>query len=354
MVSSTDSDFVVQLAVRGAQLTALGAALMLATALVIRRWMHWQDGIKTRVATTWRPILTCVAVDESPLLPFPPVKRRELVHVLYEWNAIQDVVRGVGSERLNGLARAAGMDAAARRMIVSGNVSARILAIRTFGHLRDTSAWDRLKIELASPNALASFCAAAAMIKIDAQRAMPHLMAVLAGHEHWPAEAVARLLKEAGTEIAREPLRALVLSIEPVKIPSVLPWLGRVDPVLAGEVAAELLRGDADDPHIVSRALLILQDATLLPSLRRFAQSADLGVRKNLAMALGELGSIEDVDLIVMLMGDRVWWVRYRAGQALLKLRGMTPERLATIRASLTDRFARDMLDHVTAEGPAP
>ncbi|MGH8309818.1 MAG: HEAT repeat domain-containing protein, partial [Steroidobacteraceae bacterium] len=176
----------------------------------------------------------------------------------------------------------------------------------------------------------------------------------LGGHEHWPAEAVARLLKEAGTEIAREPLRALVFSIERGKIPSVLPWLGRADPVLAGEVAAELLRREAEDPRIVAKALLILQDATLLPSLRRFAQSPDLGVRKNLAMALGELGSLEDVDLVVTLMGDRVWWVRYRAGQALLKLRGMTPERLATIRASLTDRFARDMLDHVTAEGSAP
>jgi HEAT repeat protein len=87
--------------------------------------------------------------------------------------------------------------------------------------------------------------------------------------------------------------------------------------------------------------------------VRPLARSPDLGVRKNLATVLGELGGPEDEGLIVQLMGDRVWWVRYRAAQALTKLRGMTPERLAGIRASLTDRFARDMLDHVMAEGPA-
>jgi hypothetical protein len=49
-------------------------------------------------------------------------------------------------------------------------------------------------------------------------------------------------------------------------------------------------------------------------------------------------------------MCDRVWWVRYRAGQALLALKGMTADRLAAIRAHLGDVYARDMLEHVQAE----
>jgi hypothetical protein len=352
---STGSEIAVELAVRGAELTALAAALMLGAALVIRRWVHRQEAARARIAAEWRPILTRVAVDDGPAPQLPALKRRDIVHVLDEWTAVQDAVRGAGCERLNRAARAVGLDVAARRMIARGSANARILAIRTFGHLRDASMWSPLQDELASPNALASFCAAAALIQIDARRAMPHVMAQLAGHEHWPAEAVARLLKEAGTETAREPLRALVFSGEHVtKIPSVLNWLGRMDPTLAGEIAADLLRGGYDDPQIVSKALLILRDASLLPSLRPLARSPDLGVRKNLATAVGELGDLADAGLIVELMGDRVWWVRYRAAQALLKLRGMTPERLAALRASLTDRFARDMLDHVVAEGPSP
>ena len=53
-------------------------------------------------------------------------------------------------------------------------------------------------------------------------------------------------------------------------------------------------------------------------------------------------------------MCDTVWWVRYRAGQALLKLRGMTTERLEAVRAHLTDAYARDMLEHVRAEAAIP
>ena len=53
-------------------------------------------------------------------------------------------------------------------------------------------------------------------------------------------------------------------------------------------------------------------------------------------------------------MCDKVWWVRYRAGQALLKLKGMTSDRLEAVRTHLTDAYARDMLAHVTAEAAIP
>ena len=61
-------------------------------------------------------------------------------------------------------------------------------------------------------------------------------------------------------------------------------------------------------------------------------------------------GAIGDVEPVVRLMCDRVWWVRYRAGQALLKLKGMTADRLEAVRAQLGDVYARDMLEHVRAE----
>lgn len=352
MVLSTGSNLAVELAVLGAQITALGAALMLASALVIRRWVHREEAARRRVAEAWRPILTRIALGARAPGQCPRLRRRAAAYVLDEWNSIQDAVCGEGTEQLNALARALRLDATARRMLRRGTARERIIAIRTLGHLREASAWDRLQGELASLNALASFCAAAAMVRIDARRATPLVLAQLSAHEHWPAEAVARLLREAGAQATREPLRALVFSsgAEPGQVASLLQGLTQADPALAGEIAAEVLRGRCDHPLIVSKALLALQDRELLDTLRPLARSADLGVRKNLATAFGALGSPKDVDLIIGLMGDRVWWVRYRAAQALVKLLGMTPELLQAIRASLTDRFARDMLDQVLAE----
>jgi hypothetical protein len=46
--------------------------------------------------------------------------------------------------------------------------------------------------------------------------------------------------------------------------------------------------------------------------------------------------------------------VRYRAAQALLKLKGMDSARLDAIRAGLEDPYARDMLAQARAEATLP
>jgi HEAT repeat protein len=271
-----------------------------------------------------------------------------------EWSALHEAVRGEPSERLNAFALRLGFDVAARRMMHAGAIGRRILAIRTLGHLRDPSSWQPLQEQLGSANALVSFYAAAALVRIDAQRAMPGIMNQLAERESWPGEAMARLLVDAGADVAREPIRALMLSLAPSKIPPLLPWLAHVDAVLGSEVAVELLRRHPEDAHIVSAALVVVLDPGVLPELARFADSADADVRKNLAVAYGHLGSLADTETVTQLMCDTVWWVRYRAGQALLKLKGMTNDRLEAVRAHLTDKYARDMLEHVRAEAAIP
>jgi HEAT repeat protein len=267
-----------------------------------------------------------------------------------EWNSVNDAVRGDAGERLNAVARSLGFDVAARRFVHSRQVGRRILGIRTLGHLRDPSSWQPLQEQLASQNALVSFYAAAALVSIDAQRAMPGIMNQLAERESWPGEAMARLLVDAGADVAREPIRALMLSLAPAKIPPLLPWLSHVDAVLGSEVAIELLRRHSDDVHIVAAALLVVVDPKVLPELARYAESQDADVRQSLAVAYGKLGALGDVEPVVRLMCDRVWWVRYRAGQALLALKGMTADRLEAIRAQLGDVYARNMLAHVRAE----
>ena len=113
------------------------------------------------------------------------------------------------------------------------------------------------------------------------------------------------------------------------------------------------MRRHPDDAHIVAAALLVIVDPNVLDELARFAESKDADVRQSLAVAYGKLGAMRDAPAVAHLMCDRVWWVRYRAGQALLKLKGMTNERLEGIRAQLGDVYARDMLEHVRAEAAA-
>ena len=97
-------------------------------------------------------------------------------------------------------------------------------------------------------------------MQIDAQRAMPGIMNQLAERESWPGEAMARLLVDAGADVAREPIRALMLSLAPSKVPPLLPWLAHVDAVLGSEVAIELLRRHPDNAEIVAAALIVVLD----------------------------------------------------------------------------------------------
>ena len=353
MDSSIGSELVVALAWRSAEFAALGAAALMLMALGVRRYLQWEGRRHARVIAAWRAPLAHVAIEGGePALP--PLPHGHVPYVMEEWNALQEAVRGESSDRLNDVAKKLGLDVAARRFMHSSRIGRRILAIRTLGHLRDPGSWKPLQDLLASQNALVSFYAAAALVQIDAQRAMPGIMNQLAERESWPGEAMARLLVDAGADVAREPVRALMLSLAPSKIPPLLPWLSHVDAVLGSEVAVELLRRHPDDTHIVAAALVVVLDPNVLPELAQFATSPDAEVRKNLAIAYGHLGSIADTVPVTHLMCDKVWWVRYRAAQALLKLKGMTAARLEMERAGLTDAYARDMLEHVRAEAATP
>jgi HEAT repeat protein len=347
---NTSSDLVVTLAWRSAEVAAAAAALLLTIALIARRYLQWLERLHARVIGTWRPFLTQIAIEEGANPELPAVPARHLPFLMEEWNALHDAVRGESSVRLNELALRLGFDGAARQLMNSRQVGRRILAIRTLGHLRDPTAWKPLQGQLVSVNALVSFYAAAALVEIDAQRAMPGIMLQVAERESWPGEAMARLLVDAGADVAREPIRTLMLSLAPAKIPPLLPWLAHVDAVLGSEVATELLKRHGGDDHIVAAALLVLLEPSILPDLGHYASSPDADIRKNLALAIGHLGDLTETELLMQLMGDRVWWVRYRAAQALLKLRGMNAEALEAVRARLIDPYALDMLKHVRAE----
>ena len=130
---NTDSELIVSLAWRSAEVAGLAAAAMLLFALSVRRYLEYEARLHARVIAHWRPLLTRIAIegDEAPALP--PLPRRHLPYLMEEWNALHDAVRGESSARLNTAALKLGLDVAARRLVDSRRIGRRILAIRTLG-----------------------------------------------------------------------------------------------------------------------------------------------------------------------------------------------------------------------------
>ena len=149
MDSSTGSELIVTLAWRSAEVAALGAALLLLLALLVRRYLQYEARLHSRVIANWRPLLARIAIEGEDQPALPPLPGRHLPYVMEEWNALHDAVRGEPSaapeRRRPG---ALGLDVAARRLIHSRRVGRRILAIRTLGHLRDPSSWKPLQEQL--------------------------------------------------------------------------------------------------------------------------------------------------------------------------------------------------------------
>jgi len=352
--SNTGSELLLTLAWRSAEVAALSSAALLTVALAVRRYLRRIVRIQAGVVAAWRPLLTQIALEESAAPALPKLSPRQLPYLMEEWNALRDAVRGEAAERLNGAALALGFDVAARRLLHARQVGRRILAVRTLGHLRDPTSWKPLQDQLVSTNSLVAFYAAAALVQIDAQRAMPGIMLQLTERESWPGEAMARLLVDAGADVAREPIRSMMLTLPPAKVPPLLPWLVHVDAVLGSEVAIELLRRHPGHEEIVAAALVAVLEPAVLPELAKFADSANADVRQSLAIAYGHLGGLGEIPTLMRLLCDPVWWVRYRAGHAVLKLKGMDAARLEGLRVQLSDPYARDMLRHVEAEAGIP
>jgi HEAT repeat protein len=123
-----------------------------------------------------------------------------------------------------------------------------------------------------------------------------------------------------------------------------------LDEVRAGVVVSTLL-ATSQDPDNLTAALRHARSPALLPDVVRLARHPAWPVRTQAATALGRLGGAEERGLLLDLLSDPQWWVRYRAAQALFAGRMGTRDELAALAGGLGDRFARDIVAQVLAEG---
>jgi hypothetical protein len=113
-----------------------------------------------------------------------------------------------------------------------------------------------------------------------------------------------------------------------------------------------LVRGwlTGNDPaEVIMAALEYIDDESDLPSMRSAAAHEDWRVRMASAKALARVGKHRELEVLMTLLRDPVWWVRYHAAQALTRLDGLAPGELELLREGVRDAFAADMLGQAMA-----
>ena len=305
---------------------------------------------RARLVAEWRPLLASAALGEDT--PPRELARHEWADVAALWNHMHEVVRGEARARLEAYGRWAKLPAHARHALEHGPVRGRILAALTLGNLRVATAWAPLAELADGRNPALSYAAARALVRIDAERALPLLIRPLVDREDWAPDRVAGLLAEAGPALVDGPLAEAALDVARPGRLRALRFLAALRcPGLDG-VVRRLLTTD-DEGEVLAAALALAAAPDVLPAVRRLATHPAWLVRTQAAAALGRLGQPTDVETLRTMLLDEAWWVRFRAAQALGALPFVSLEAFMALAEEEPDASAREALAHVAAERAA-
>lgn len=343
----TISDPALQLAA-GVGAMAVALTLAMAALVILLRWRAVRLARRhSATLARWRPLLVRAAAGE--IVAPPRLPAAECLSLLLLWNQLQESLRGESHDRLNVLGERLGLYTLARRLELSRNLALRVLGHATLGHFAHVSDWARLDQGMQALHTPASLAAARALLRIDAESAAPHVLQRYLAHTDWPSPRVGTLLRESPHEAIAESFVQRLLDGSLYERLRLLPLLRFAEVPNLDSVLDRLVR-TSREPQVLSIALRQLHGPAALPDVRRLALHDDPLVRSAAAQALGRIGTDADQDLLLPLMSDANWWVRYRATQALLGMPRISADDVVQLRRTVSDRYARDMLDQVMAE----
>jgi len=332
-------------------LVALAAALLLlAWILVVRLRGRRRAERIARQEETWRRAMH-EAMERPVEERLPPIADGDLPEFLMLWNRLQETQRGPAAENMSQLLRDNGLDKRAMALLRSGSVRSRLIAMSTLGFVGAEEAWPELEAIAGSSSAMLSFAAARALLRIEPRRALDALTLSIVQRNDWSVARLGCMFTELGPALVTPSLTTMLVSRPRTGLDRVVKLArfgerSRVAPIMRGWLSS------SDNPDIIMAALEYVDDERELPWAKGAATHAEWRVRMAAAKALGRIGAASELNTLLDLLRDPVWWVRYHAAQALTRLHGMTPDELRLIREKARDSFAADMLAHALAEMP--
>ncbi len=347
----TVSDPLLRFALAAGLTVLVLSALMTLHILLLRLRLTLRQRREYRFTARWRPrfLETMQAIP----LRLPRIARANWFIFLSLWNQYTESESATARQRLKTLILQLRMDVAARKLLARGSIRERLMAVLTLGHLGDRESWDSLHDLSRSPHPLLSLAAARALLLIDASAALALLLPEFTGRGDWPLARVETMLAEAGADKVSAQLAAAVDLTPPEQLPRLLALLAvahfddampRIRELLEMSENEEVLTAGLKSVHVPPERELIA----------RFARHASWQVRTQAARALLRAAKPGDEKLLVQMLADPVWWVRYRAAQSLVALPFLSNEDLWRLRWTLEDKFGVNMLDQVMAERKSP
>lgn len=325
--------------------------LLFISILLFRRNRLASQRRHQRITQEWGPLLTQCLEGSHP--PLPALTRRDHIDFLYLWNQSAEFLPETLMAPLVRIAQTVGSPHRATELLQSGLLSQRILAVVTLGRLQERSAWAPLSTLLTHHNSFLAFGAAQALLRIDANAALPLLIPILGQRTDWSPIKIVSMLQTAGQDLASEVLVKAAIQGHPDLSPRLIRYLPVTKSRKGLPILRRFLQDELPSTNMLAASLFVFgefRDPADLPLVRQHLTHSAWYVRVQAATALGKLGTVEDEDRLIALFNDDQWWVRYRAGEALVSLESMTEEKLMRLQESLTSPEAHEILAPILAK----
>jgi hypothetical protein len=347
MLYAITSDPLLSVVLAATTMLALAAATATIRVGSLRSRQTRRSEQESLIVARWRPHLleTIDAVPDQ----LPRVKRAEWFVFLILWIQFHESIKGAARHRLKAVALRLRSDPAARDLLNSNSPDNRLVAVMALGHLGDKGSWNIVEEVVQSRNSLLSMAALRSLFLIDAARAVDVLLSSHGARSDWPTAQLKAIVAEADSPFVSEELVRGAGIAMPAELPRLIALMDSVDATLAEGLLRALLR-TSKDAEVLVACLKSRHLPKNLDFLTPLTRSSSWQVRTQLARALGSMITRGEEHILIAMLSDDVWWVRFRAAQSLARLPFLSNEELWRLRSKLNDRFAKDILDHVVAD----
>lgn len=334
----------------------LASALLLLYVFVKRVRNDYELKYEQQFKSRWRPILFKYLSDED--IEPPQLSLSSQLILMQLWLNIRSQLSDDAFPRLNQFAWHAGFDRTILEILqyktwVADNKKVRqqILAINVARAMNSTRLRDGLVEASESSNLRVNVAATVALVTTEDSAAEFSIITTLLKFGLWTPYIILKLSSIGGARIlhlvsdqlddlpstlARNLFSLVELADDKSLLPLILDRLAKTD--------------DDEELALAIRALARIGGSYYKSRIIPFADKANPVLRINVASSLRNIGDKDDMPLLINMLSDSNWWVRYRAAQALVRIHLSTENNIDKLLEQTTDTFGKDTLKQAFAE----
>ena len=346
----------IDLAVYTGSLLSLIVILAVIYITLLRGFQLIESARRDRIRARWKPVFSRLRAGEA--VTSLPLTVAEYPYIMEMWDEECAVAGRELRERLVQLGLQIGLDEAIwhvlrpnRMHLYRRKVWLQSLAIKLACHINTELTREALRLKVDSSDYFLAARACTILLTINAPGCERDVIQILFRFpDHTPF--ITTQLGEAGGArvlLLLEPFLDLLPAYAEQNFVSLLERSD--DPDLLPLLKTRLTTTDStEEQAAIIRALGRIGDRSASSQIIPFLNSDISYLRVQACNALGSLGTVAERVLLIPLLADRDWWVRYRAAMAYVSLSPESRMQLQSLVNDLPDRYSRDIMNHALVE----